>query len=643
MTTDFLCSYVANSVSTTFKGNKNALTKRICDIYSNNASVAAQSNAIVDIYSDFDFTMPAFSSADFHLSGMNSKTYMFLLTRANQMQISILPERTFPWTDQAVHAMELFYLFSPDDLFVALNQTEDIELGHKMQQYWSNFAKTSNPNGPDLPFWPQYDHQRRIQVLDVQIKTETDIYPDRMKLWMDTAQKEDIILQTGLGSLLGKKRFVSGLGTIYEFLNVPFAKPPIGSLRFRKPEPYGSWQGTLNATQYGPSCMQDKLGLPSGLGNQDVSEDCLHLNIYVPYRLSNESSHAKSVMVWVHGGGYSGGQGSFYDGTSLALRGDVIVVTINYRLGPFGFFSTNDSASPGNYGLWDQHLAFKWVHDNIATFGGDPGSVTIFGESAGGGSRFTDKSSYVKPIAANYISFHNCSSSNTSISVECLRNISAEELLNGGTFTPVIDGEFVIGYAEDVMQNRNSDIYRFYTSIDYMSGILDGDGAITMVYVITEPVLNFFNLSMATGLTTDILCGYVANYISESLYRNKSDVAKGVCDLYSNTTSVVAQSNAIVDLFSDVTFTMPALMSSDLRPSGGNAKRTYMFMMPRVNPRQQVLYPSWTYSWTDRAVHAMDLFYLFSPDDLLVTFNQTEDIELGHKMQQYWSNFAKTR
>ncbi|KAK3105784.1 hypothetical protein FSP39_005692 [Pinctada imbricata] len=440
------------------------------EVLQNRDSDVSQSNAIVDIYSDFGFTMPAFSSADFHLSGMNSKTYMFLMTRANQMQISIFPEWTFPWTDQAVHAMDLFYLFNPDDLLVALNQTEDIELGHKMQQY-------CNPNGHDLPFWPQYDHQRRIQVLDVQIKTETDIYPDRRKFWMDTALKEDIILQTGLGSVLGKKRFVSGLGTIYEFLNIPFAKPPIGSLRFRKPEPYGSWQGTLNATQYGPSCMQAKAGLPPGLPNEDLSEDCLQLNILVPFNVSSDDR--RSVMVWIHGGGYIAGQSFNNDRTSLALRGNVIVVSINYRLGPFGFFSTNDSASPGNYGLWDQHLALKWVHDNIADFGGDPGSVTVFGGSAGGrcvsfqmfypgnqglfqkvitqsGVAFflRGDQSRVRQFAGFYISYHNCSRSNNSESVECLRGLPAEALVEGGYFSPTIDGEFVIGYAEEVLQTE---------------------------------------------------------------------------------------------------------------------------------------------------------------------------------------------
>ncbi|XP_052071092.1 carboxylesterase 1F-like [Mytilus californianus] len=167
-----------------------------------------------------------------------------------------------------------------------------------------------------------------------------------------------------------------------EFRNIPFAKPPVGGLRFHQPVPYGSWSDIYDATRFGPSCIQSVNGIVDQyVPNTNTSEDCLVLNIYVPSGFSE--SNAKSVIIWVHGGGYYLGQGMFYDGSYLSGIGDVIVVTINYRLGVFGFFSTMDDVALGNYGLWDQQMAIKWVHDNIESFGGDPNSVTIAGQSAG--------------------------------------------------------------------------------------------------------------------------------------------------------------------------------------------------------------------------------------------------------------------
>jgi carboxylesterase type B len=174
--------------------------------------------------------------------------------------------------------------------------------------------------------------------------------------------------------------------TVYQFRGIPYAAPPVGSLRFHKPNPAIPWHGWLDATNYKSVCMQDRtIPVNTGLNRYTMSEDCLQLNIYVPMSVSNHGNKGgKPVMVWVHGGAFTIGTSITYDGSFLALQGDVIVVTVNYRLGFFGFYSTGDSASPGNYGLWDQRQAFQWTKDNIAVFGGDPEKITIFGESAGG-------------------------------------------------------------------------------------------------------------------------------------------------------------------------------------------------------------------------------------------------------------------
>ncbi|WP_443747846.1 carboxylesterase/lipase family protein [Asticcacaulis solisilvae] len=167
------------------------------------------------------------------------------------------------------------------------------------------------------------------------------------------------------------------------WFGVPYAAPPVGQNRWRAPQPVVAWAGVKDTTAFSPACRQTATWIP-----KPQSEDCLYLNIWAPKAAKGQRL---PVMVWIHGGGYYGGTGSQagYDGASLTRRG-VIVVTINYRLGIFGFFSHPELAAEGkvdgNQGLLDQVSALKWVKKNIAAFGGDPSRVTIFGESAGGES-----------------------------------------------------------------------------------------------------------------------------------------------------------------------------------------------------------------------------------------------------------------
>jgi para-nitrobenzyl esterase len=174
---------------------------------------------------------------------------------------------------------------------------------------------------------------------------------------------------------------------IASFKGIPYAKPPVGVWRWRPPQRPDPWTGVRAADRYGSICMQ-KVVKDNGVGLQPTSEDCLTLNVFTPVT----AMHAKlPVMVWIHGGGFVNGSGTaeLYDGTKLAEQG-VVVVTINYRLGRFGFFAhpalTAETPKTylANYGLMDQIAALQWVQRNIAAFGGDPTNVTIFGESAGG-------------------------------------------------------------------------------------------------------------------------------------------------------------------------------------------------------------------------------------------------------------------
>src|SRR3984885_12050866 len=176
-------------------------------------------------------------------------------------------------------------------------------------------------------------------------------------------------------------------GKVMIFKGVPFAAPPVGELRWKAPQPVAGWKGVRKATEFGARCMQARIYEDMVFRDAGSSEDCLYLNVWTP----GISAKTKlPVMVWIYGGGFQAGATSEprQDGEHLAHKG-VVVVSMNYRLGIFGFFShpglTAESPhhASGNYGLMDQAAALKWVHENIAAFGGDPNNVTIFGESAG--------------------------------------------------------------------------------------------------------------------------------------------------------------------------------------------------------------------------------------------------------------------
>ncbi|GAB1293472.1 Carboxylesterase 1F [Apodemus speciosus] len=292
------------------------------------------------------------------------------------------------------------------------------------------------------------------------------------------------VVDTVHGKVLGKYINVEGFTQpVAVFLGVPFAKPPLGSLRFAPPQPAEPWNFIKNTTTYPPMCSQDAAKgqrVNDLMTNRkekihlEFSEDCLYLNIYTPAGFSKNSrlpgllctkviGQGKScnsylassqVMVWIHGGGLTVGGASTFDGRALSAYENVVVVVIQYRLSIWGFFSTGDEHSRGNWGHLDQVAALHWVQDNIANFGGDPGSVTIFGESAGGFSvsilvlsplsknlyhRAISESGValtagmytkdVRPVAEQIAVAAGCKTTTSAVIVHCLRQKTEEELL----------------------------------------------------------------------------------------------------------------------------------------------------------------------------------------------------------------------
>jgi para-nitrobenzyl esterase len=190
------------------------------------------------------------------------------------------------------------------------------------------------------------------------------------------------VVQTTAGLIRGQ--FENGLSV---FRGVPYAQPPVGALRWLPAEPLAEWDGVLDATSDGYLCPQPTVGpVPALMGyeirEQDMSEDCLTVSVWTPA----VDSRRRPVLIWIHGGGFLTGAASLplYSGAALAARGDVVVVGINYRIGPFGYLDCNpDDPSGGNRGLTDQALALKWVHENVTAFGGDSDNICVAGQSGG--------------------------------------------------------------------------------------------------------------------------------------------------------------------------------------------------------------------------------------------------------------------
>ncbi|XP_028665937.1 cocaine esterase-like [Erpetoichthys calabaricus] len=268
------------------------------------------------------------------------------------------------------------------------------------------------------------------------------------------------VVSTVLGDLKGTVSQVKGSErAIREYLGVPFAKPPLGPLRFSAPQPPEPWTEVRDATHSPAICLQNVeqyFASFSEIADPQkpiVSEDCLYLNIYTPAVPKQESK--LPVMVWIHGGALIMGSASQYDGSALAAYENVVVVVIQYRLGYLGFLSTFDENCSGNWGLLDQVAALQWVQKHIKNFGGDPDSVTIFGESSGGCSvsalvlsplssglfhKAISESGVIllpgvvteniDPIKKKVANLTSCDDSDSGLFVQCLRQKTEEDHLN---------------------------------------------------------------------------------------------------------------------------------------------------------------------------------------------------------------------
>ena len=495
------------------------------------------------------------------------------------------------------------------------------------------------------------------------------------------------VVETKVGTIIGRYHHVEVFGkqlTVERYLGIPYAEPPVGDLRFRKPIPLKSFGSPFKAFDYGNACYQMNIS-PIVREDIPISEDCLVLNVYVP---AVREEKELAVMIWIHGGGFVAGAAHPYVSDVLAAHGKVIVVTIQYRISVWGFLTTGDDIAPGNYGLFDQHLAIKWVHDNIKKFGGDPQRVTLFGHSAGGGSvvfqstfegniglfqRAIAQSGSVNTLWASFDEGRKdsvalgklvgCEDTTSSRLVECISKVPAELLssvINNVSndflrfpcpFVPVFDGNFIKTSPKDIFDlNSDGEVLaglEFFSSLDFLTGVVAAEGTVLIGPFVGiqdpmrfEPSREFFEKELVPKALCNLYGHDVPHIVKDLIVHEYTD--------WECPDSAEKIRYKILQIYTELVFSVPMLETigyhaTSIKPQKGS----FMYMFD-IKPSETFL-P--TPSWVKDANHGDELEYLFF-DEAGGVINflpgrdsyrpQEWESDIADYMITIWSNFAQT-
>ena len=423
------------------------------------------------------------------------------------------------------------------------------------------------------------------------------------------------------------------------FLGIPFAKPPVGELRFEPPQPAERWTGVYPALAFGPVFPQsyDKTE-PSSLYFQD--EDCLRLNVWTPA----VDDAKRPVMVFIHGGGYLWGSSMdpLYDGSNLARRGEIVVVSFNYRMGALGYLDLSaiggDAyADSGNLAVLDQVAALRWVYENIASFGGDPGNVTIFGESAGAGSvatlltvkpahglfrrvisqsgalRITRSQEYARAVTRRFLELAHATDvaglkarSQDAILEAQERLIKEAGLASDRLFGPVRDGRIV---PQDPLRAVAEGCAR---GVDLLTGTTEDEARFWIKY---ESALPYIPASITLSFTPD-------TRIWDAATRD------GIIDHYKRRLPDLKSGDVALAIATDFFFRIPQIHLAEAQAPHGN---TWMYLFTWDSPVENGVYG---------ARHALDLRFMFDNPDPDV--GDAPPVDLTEAMQDAWIAFAAT-
>uniref|UniRef100_A0A2K5WAF4 Carboxylic ester hydrolase n=1 Tax=Macaca fascicularis TaxID=9541 RepID=A0A2K5WAF4_MACFA len=434
---------------------------------------------------------------------------------------------------------------------------------------------------------------------------------------------------TRLGWIQGKQVTVLGSPVpVNVFLGVPFAAPPLGPLRFTNPQPASPWDNLREATSYPNLCLQNS--------------EWLRLD-----------QHMLKVLVWFPGGAFKTGSASIFDGSALAAYEDVLVVVIQYRLGIFGFFTTWDQHVPGNWAFKDQVAALSWVQKNIEFFGGDPSSVTIFGESAGAISvsslilspmaeglfhkAIMESGVAIIPYLKAYdyeksedlqVVAHFCgkNASDSEDLLRCLRTKSSKELLTlsqkAKSFTRVVDGAFFPNEPLDLLSQKA------FKAIPSIIGVNNHECGFLLPMKEAPEILSGSNKSLALHLIQNILHipPQYLHLVANEYFHDKH--------------SLTEIRDGLLDLLGDVFFVVPALITARYHRDAGAPVYFYEF---RHRPQCfEDTKPAFV-----KADHADEVRFVFGgaflKGDIVMFEGATEEEKLlSRKMMKYWATFART-
>jgi para-nitrobenzyl esterase len=433
---------------------------------------------------------------------------------------------------------------------------------------------------------------------------------------------------------------ISADGQVRTFKGIPYAAPPVGNLRWKAPQPVRPWSGIRKASEYGPRCMQARIFDDMIFHDAGPSEDCLHLNLWMP---AEPGTKKLPVMVWIHGGGFVAGATSEprQDGGNLSKRG-VLVVSMNYRMGIFGFFShaeldkESGHGASGNYGLLDQVAALQWVKKNIALFGGDPDNVTIFGESAGS---FSVSALMASPLAQGL--FHRAIGESGAYfgttlelaplaqsekdqlefaqtalgvtSLEALRAKPAAELLEASTkqhkvsFEPNVDGYFL-----------SEDVYTIYAKgkqsrVPLLAGWNANEGDFRAFFEKSEPTAKNYAALAASKF---------------------GDRAAAFLKVYPGETDAEAKSSA-QDLTGDQFIAYSTWKWIEMHQATAHVP-IYRYQFDQAPPAADGS------AGPGGAYHSAEIEFVFNVLSSKALPWSANDRKLSDLMSAYWSNFAKT-
>jgi len=444
-------------------------------------------------------------------------------------------------------------------------------------------------------------------------------------------------------------------------------------MRFRNPEPPYSWSGVREATHYAPICIQRSIFAKQ----VDItgSEDCLYLNVFTP---KVDPGSKLDVMVWFHGGGFVSGAASFY-GPEHLLDEDIVLVTVNYRLGPIGFLSTGDAAAPGNFGLKDQVEALRWVRDNIHVFGGNPDSVTLFGESAGASSVHYHMLSPLSKglfhrgisqsgtalctwaLAANGSSVHqakklanllDCPTKPTADLVQCLRTKDATDIIATDKqfmewhvdplipFKPVAEPtgmQDVFMPADPLQLLQQGTQY-----VPWLTGINSGDGALK-----AAPIYEREELVAELNSEFERVAPITMFYGEVSSPKVAAEISQRIRAFYFDQQPIGNETlHKVVDMYTDSFFLWATdeavrIQLSRNMQERSNASIYYYYFAYRGHHSFSELFGDPTRDFG--VCHADELIYLFPSGRVFGNFTATLEEELmADCLIRMWTNFAHT-